>query len=57
MVDEAGENKGEIEGFLNTPSARESVKQILIARKTRQLLVDLAKGVTTEQTTVKEEQK
>jgi trigger factor len=38
------ENKDEMQKFMNTPQAKESVKQILIARKTKQRLVEIAKG-------------
>ena len=36
--------KGELKGFLNTPQARESIKQTLMTRKTIQRLVEIAKG-------------
>lgn len=36
--------KDELKGFLNTPQARESIKQTLVTRKTIQRLVEIAKG-------------
>jgi len=36
--------KGELEEFLNTPQARESIKQTLMTRKTIQRLVEIAQG-------------
>jgi flagellar biosynthesis/type III secretory pathway ATPase len=36
--------KDELKGFLNTPQARESIKQTLMTRKTIQRLVEIAKG-------------
>jgi len=36
--------KDELKGFLNTPRARESIKQTLMTRKTIQRLVEIAKG-------------
>lgn len=36
--------KDELKGFLNTPQARESIKQMLMTRKTIQRLVEIAKG-------------
>ncbi len=44
MLKGATEKKGELEKFLNTPQARESIKQTLITRKTVQRLVDIAKA-------------
>ena len=38
------EKKDELEKFLNTPQARESIKQMLITRKTIQRLVEIAKS-------------
>ncbi len=58
MTKSATENKGELQKFLNTPQSRESIKQVLISRKTMHRLVEIAKGsnVTTE-TPQKEEKK
>jgi hypothetical protein len=44
MMESAAENKDELNKFLNTPPARESIKQVLITRKTVQRLVEIAKG-------------
>ncbi len=44
MVKSATENKDELQKFLNTPQPRESVEQMLLTRKTIQLLVEIAKG-------------
>ena len=44
MTKNASENEGELEKFLNSPSARESVKQLLFARKVTQRLVEIARG-------------
>jgi len=38
------ENKDELQKFLNTPQSRESIKQVLITRKTIQRLVEIAKS-------------
>ncbi len=38
------ENRDELQKYLNTPSSRESIKQLLITRKTIQRLVEIAKG-------------
>ncbi len=47
------EKKGELQKYLNTPQSRESVKQVLITRKTIQRLVEIAKGSAVEaETTV-----
>jgi trigger factor len=43
MVKGTPENKDEMSKFLNTPQARQSVKQLLISRNTVQRLVDIAK--------------
>ncbi len=45
MAKNATENKDELHKFLNTPPARESIRQILITRKTIQRLVEIAKAV------------
>ncbi len=44
MTKSATENKDELNKFLNTPQARKSIEQVLITRKTIQLLVEIAKG-------------
>ena len=50
--------KDELKGFLNTPQARESIKQTLMTRKTIQRLVEMAKGSNMSIETIrKEEQK
>jgi len=43
MVKSTPENKDEMSKFLNTPQARQSVKQLLISRNTVQRLFDIAK--------------
>jgi len=45
MAKNATENKDELHQFFNTPQARESIRQILITRKTIQKLVEIAKAV------------
>jgi len=45
MAKNATENKDELHQFFNTPQARESMRQILITRKTIQKLVEIAKAV------------
>ena len=45
MMESAAEHKDELNKFLNTPPARESIKQVLITRKTVQRLVEIAKGL------------
>ena len=42
MVKSAAENKDELQKFLNTPQARESIGQSLITRRTVQRLVEIA---------------
>lgn len=44
MTKNAADNKDELQKFLNTPQAHESIKQFLITRKTIQRLVDVAKS-------------
>ncbi|MBA7647588.1 Trigger factor [subsurface metagenome] len=44
MAKNATENKDELHKFLDTPPARESIRQILITRKTIQRLVEIAKA-------------
>jgi len=44
MIGNATENKEELQKYLNTPQSKESIKQILITRKTIQRLVEIAKG-------------
>jgi len=43
MIKNTAENKDELQKYLNTPQSKESIKQILITRKTIQRLVELAK--------------
>jgi len=58
MTQSATENNDELNKFLNTPRSRESIKQVLITRKTMQRLVETAKGSDTNIKTMgKEEQK
>ncbi len=47
--------KDELEGFLNTPQARESIKQTLMTRKTIQRLVEIAKGSNMSIETIRKE--
>ena len=44
MIKNTAENKDEFQKHLNTPQSKESIKQILITRKTIQRLVEIAKG-------------
>lgn len=60
MTKGATENKDELKKFLNTPQARQSIKQTLITRKTIQRLVEIAKDsqkIKTKKTKKKEEGK
>ncbi|MBI2328741.1 MAG: trigger factor [Chloroflexi bacterium] len=57
MTKNATENKDKLEKLLNTPQARESIKQTLIARKAIQLLAEIAKEVKEIKTLQKEAQK
>ena len=46
-------NRDELQKYLNTPQSRESIKQMLLTRKTVQRLVEIAKGaVAKAKTTV-----
>jgi len=45
MIKSDADNKDELLKFLNTPQPRESIKQLLITRKTIQQLVKIAKGL------------
>jgi len=44
MAKDETDNKDELNKFLNTPQARQSIERILVTRKTVQLLVEIAKG-------------
>ncbi len=44
MIKNAVESKDELQKALSTPQSRESIKQLLINRKTLQCLVEIAKG-------------
>ncbi len=44
MVTNATENNDELSNLLNTPQSRESIKRILVSRKTVQRLVEIARG-------------
>ncbi|MFC1934299.1 hypothetical protein ACFLXX_04075, partial [Chloroflexota bacterium] len=57
MVKDAGEKKDELERFLNTPQARESIERKLLTRKTIQRLTDIARGAKGTKGTKKEEEK
>jgi len=57
MTKDADEGKkDELEGFLNTPQARESIKQTLMTRKTIQRLVEIAKGSNISIETIRKEE-
>ena len=43
-IKNTAENKDELQKHLNTPQSKESIRQILITRKTIQRLVEIAKG-------------
>ena len=57
IVKSATEQKDVLEKFLNTPQARESIKQTLITRKTVGRLVEIAKDTKEIKTTPKEGEK
>jgi len=58
MQKNAGENKDELQKYLDTPQAHRSIEQVLITRKTVQRLVEIAKGSNKKiKATRKEEQK
>ncbi|GAH28827.1 unnamed protein product [marine sediment metagenome] len=44
MLKSATRDKGKLQEFLNTPGSRDSIRQILMTRKTVQQLVEIAKG-------------
>lgn len=44
MLKNAAESKDELQKTLNTPQSKESIKQLLISRKTIQCLAEVAKG-------------
>jgi len=44
MLKSATKDKGKLQEFLNTPRSRDSIRQILMTRKTVQQLVEVAKG-------------
>lgn len=57
MAEEATENRDELEKLFNAPSARDSVKQFLTARKAMQRLAEIAKGSNIESEATQEEGK
>ena len=58
MLKGATEKKDELKEFFNTPQSRDSLKQLLITRKTIQRLVEIAKGLNMNTEVMeKEEQK
>lgn len=58
MVENAAEDrKQEVEQILNAPQTRDSFKRPLLSRKTVQRLVEIAKGSTEIDTSLKEEEK
>ena len=48
ITKDAAEKKDELQKFLNRPESRESIKHLLTTRKTKQQLVEIAKGSNTE---------
>ncbi len=58
MLKSATRDKGKLQEFLNTPGSRDSIRQILMTRKTVQRLVEIAKGSkVNKKVKKKEEQK
>lgn len=57
MLKSATENKEELQKIVNTSQSRESMKQILMTRKTVNRLVEIAKGTKVNNEVKKEEQK
>ena len=57
IVNNDAENKSTLQNFLDTPQSRQSMKQTLIARKTIDYLIDIAKGQEKLKTEDKEETK
>lgn len=57
MTENAGQRKEEQQKFLNSPQAREQVKELLRTRKTAQRLAEIAKGSSKKTKTVKKEVK
>jgi len=57
MIKSTTDNKDELQKFLNTPQPRESIEQLLITRKTRQQLVEIAKGSNMNVKTIQKEGK
>ena len=55
MLKSATEKKEDLQKFLNTPQSRESIRQMLMTRKTMQRLVEIAKSPTKRSTKVKKE--
>jgi len=53
MIKNTTENKDELQKVLSTPQARESIEQLLVTRKTVQLLVEIAKGSNMNVKTIK----
>ncbi|MFB0559510.1 MAG: hypothetical protein ACETVS_03140, partial [Dehalococcoidales bacterium] len=49
LVQDAAENKEEMEKRLNSPQVRSSMEQLLTTRKTIQRLVEIAEGSTDAQ--------
>jgi hypothetical protein len=57
MTANAGEKKEEMMNFLNTPQARESIRQSLFSQKVVQRLVEIAKSPEITEAEAKEEKK
>ena len=57
VTENTGQKKEEQQKFLNSPQAREQVNELLMARKTVQLLVKIAKGSSKKTKTAKKEAK
>ncbi len=57
MLQGAGDKKEELKEYLNKPQSRESIKQVLLTRKTMERLTEIAKASTEVQAGKKEEKK
>jgi FKBP-type peptidyl-prolyl cis-trans isomerase (trigger factor) len=55
MLKSATKDKGKLQEFLNTPRSRDSIRQILMTRKTIQRLVEIAKGSSVNKKVKKKE--
>jgi len=57
MISNAGERKNELRRALDSPRSRQSIRQILLTRKTINRLVEIAKEANTNAGASKEEEK